>query len=84
MVRAHDLKQYTFDDVEWGPVLNEIAWAIRSTHHTTTKASPGQLIFGRDILFSIHFVADWDKISQNKQLIINKSNQVENKTPFRT
>ena len=26
MVRTHDLKQYTFDDVDpWGPVLNEIA-----------------------------------------------------------
>ena len=81
MVRTQDLNHYTFDDVErWGLVLNEISWAIRSTHYTTTKASPIKLVFGRDMLFSIPFVADQDKIAQNKQIIINKSNQAENKT----
>ena len=42
MVQTHSLKNYMFDEVDsWGPVLNEIAWAIHSAHHTTTKALPG-------------------------------------------
>ena len=62
-----------------GPVLKEIAWAIRSTRYTTRKISPGQLVFGRDMLYSMHFFANWDKIAEDKQLIINKSNELENK-----
>ena len=42
--------------------IADTSWAIRSTHHTVLKASPGSAIFGRDILFDIPFVADWNKI----------------------
>jgi hypothetical protein len=42
--------------------LDNVAWAILSTHHTVLKASPGAAIFGRDMLFDILFVADWLKI----------------------
>jgi hypothetical protein len=31
----------------WGPFLSSAAYAIRSTFHTTLKATPGQLVFGR-------------------------------------
>jgi hypothetical protein len=40
----------------------DAAWAIHSTHHTVLKASPGEAIFGRDMLFDISFIADWKKI----------------------
>ena len=81
MVRTYNIKQYSFDNVDpLGPVLNETSWAIHSIHHTTTKVSPGQICFGRDMLFSMPFIADWDKIAENKKIIINKSKQAENKT----
>jgi hypothetical protein len=38
--------------------LSDAAWAIRSTHHTVLKASPGAAIFGQDMLFDILFIAD--------------------------
>jgi hypothetical protein len=38
--------------------LSDAAWAIRSTHHTVLKASPGAAIFGQDMLFNIPFIAD--------------------------
>ncbi len=41
--------------------LSDAAWAIRSTYHTVLKASPGAAIFGRDMLFDIPFLADWNK-----------------------
>ncbi len=37
--------------------LSDAAWAIRSTHHTVLKASPGAAIFGQDMLFDILFIA---------------------------
>ncbi len=58
--------------------LDSTAWAIRSTYHTVLKASPGAAIFGRDMLFDIWFVADWCKIGDWRQLLINHGNQQEN------
>ena len=79
MLRVHDLQNYAFDKIDpWGPILQNIAYAIRSTYHTTTEATPGQLVFGRDMLFDIPFTADWTKIEQKRQKIINKSNITEN------
>jgi hypothetical protein len=39
--------------------LSSAAYAIRSTFHTTLKATPGQLVFGRDMVLPINFIADW-------------------------
>ena len=41
-------------------LLTNIAWAVRSTYHTVLKATPGAAIFGRDILFDIPYIADWN------------------------
>ena len=42
--------------------LTNAAWAVRSTYHTVLKASPSAAIFGRDMLFDIPFIADWNKV----------------------
>ncbi len=47
--------------------LTNAAWAIRSTYHTVLKASPGAAIFGRDMLFGILYIADWNKIGDYRQ-----------------
>jgi hypothetical protein len=47
--------------------LSDAAWAVRSTYHTVLKASPGAAIFGRDMLFDIPFIADWQKIGEYRQ-----------------
>ena len=62
----------------WGHFLNAAAWAIRSTVHTTLDATPGQLVFGRDMLLPIQIKADWAQIRQRKQDIINVNNPKEN------
>jgi hypothetical protein len=44
MLRVHNLKNYSFDEIDpWGPILQNITYAIRSAHHKATTASPGQL-----------------------------------------
>lgn len=61
------------------PFLTATAYAIRSTYHTTLQATPGQLIFGRDMILPTQFKANWAQIALRKQEVINKSNSKENK-----
>jgi hypothetical protein len=42
--------------------LSDAAWAVCSTYHTVLKASPGAALFGRNMLFDIPFIADWQKM----------------------
>jgi hypothetical protein len=65
----------TPDDVN--DFLDNVAWAICSTYHTVLKASPGAAIFGRDMLFDIPFVADWQKNGEYRQSLTDCSNQRE-------
>jgi hypothetical protein len=58
--------------------LSDAAWAVRSTYHTVLKASPGAAIFGRDMLFDIPFIADWQKIGEFRQRLTDRSNAREN------
>jgi hypothetical protein len=59
----------TPDDVD--VFLDKAAWAICSTYHTVLKASPGAAIFGRNMLFNIPFIADWNKIGDYRQCQTN-------------
>jgi hypothetical protein len=59
--------------------LSDTAWAIRSTYHTVLKASPGEAIFGQDMLFDIPFIADWQKIGEHRQQLTDLNNANENK-----
>jgi hypothetical protein len=52
---------------QWGPFFSSDAYAIRSTFHTTLKGTPGQLLFGRDMILSINVVAEWGAIEQQCQ-----------------
>ena len=60
--------------------LTNAAWAIRSTYHTVLKASPGAAIFGRNMLFNIPFLADWNKIGEYRQHQTDLNTKRENKT----
>jgi hypothetical protein len=65
------------DDVD--VFLDNAAWAICSTYHTVLIASPGAAIFGRDMLFDIPFVADWNKIGEHRQSLTDQNNVHEKK-----
>ena len=58
--------------------LNATAFAVQSTFHTTLQQTPGQLVFGRDMIFNIKHTANWEYIGQRKQNLINKNNKREN------
>jgi hypothetical protein len=79
MLRAFELEEREFDpDDPWNEFLQSCAFGIRSTFHTTLQASPGQLVFGRDMIHDIRFHANWGRIKNNKQRTIANSNKSEN------
>jgi hypothetical protein len=57
--------------------LLDATWAIRSTHHTVLKVSPGAAIFGRDMLFDIPF--NWKKIGEHRQRLTDLNTARDNK-----
>ena len=79
MLRTMDLDNHEFDtDNPWGNILAEIAWAVRSLFHTTLNATPGQLVFSRDMLFDMRFHPDWEDIRKRKRAQVLKDNDREN------
>ena len=53
------LDNKVFDYIDpWGETLASIAWAIRYSYHLTIIATPGQAVFGRDMLFNLASVVE--------------------------
>jgi hypothetical protein len=71
-------KPYYDPDDPWGGILAAVAFALRSTYHMTLQATPGQLIFGRDMVLNVQHLTDRTAIKAHKQQIIRKNNRIEN------
>ena len=58
-LRSKYLDNYNLvQDDPWSHILANVAWAIRSTIHITLEATPGQLVYGRDVIFQDIFRAN--------------------------
>ena len=84
MLRTFEL-QDSDDPDPWAGILSAIMFGVRATVHTTTQATPSQLIFGRDAILNTKFIADWKLIQERKQQRIDRNNKAENKArkPYR-
>jgi transposase InsO family protein len=82
MIRTRDIRDKNDLDPDflWQGVLSAVRGAVRSLVHTTTRATPTQLVFGRDALLNISFKADWQYIKERKQHRILQNNKRENAT----
>jgi len=81
MIRTYELEDNYVQDQKdpWSDILSAVAYAVRSTAHTVMGASPGQMVFGRDMLLPIRFETDWALIRQRRLRQIEKDNKRENK-----
>jgi hypothetical protein len=52
----------------WVPFLASGAYTIRSTFHTTLEATPGQLVFGIDMVLPIKFMEDWGQLNNSAKM----------------
>jgi hypothetical protein len=61
MLRAFELEERELDlDEPWRDFLQACAFGVRSTFHTTLQASPGQKVFGRNMIHNVRSQANWD------------------------
>ena len=67
MLVTKDLDNKVFDCIDpWGETFTNIAWVIRASYHRSIDATPGQYFFGRDMIFNLTSVVDWQVIIYNK------------------
>ena len=71
---SDDLSPETVDDF----IVNA-AWAIRSTHHTVLRSTPGAAVFGRDMLFDVPYLADWTEIGRRRQKLVDRDTERKNR-----
>jgi hypothetical protein len=86
LIRSFQLqdKPYYDPDDPWGGILAAVAFALRSTYHMTLQVTPGQLVFGRDMVLNVQHLTDWTVIKAHKQQIICKNNQIKSQNDFLT
>ena len=81
MLRTYELEESTLDANDpFSAIMASIGFAIRNTFHTTLRASPSQLVFGRDTFLPIKFNADWAYIQRLRQTEMERNNKKENKS----
>ena len=76
MLRTFELQRstpYLLDGV-----LSNVAFAIRSTFHTSLNTTPASLVYGRDMFFPTQYVANWPQIRMRRQEQIDKATNREN------
>ena len=79
IIRTFELQEnYLDEENPWKGILSAAAFAVRSTYHTTLQKTPGQLVFGRDMIFNVKHTANWEYIKARKQTLISKNNKLEN------
>ena len=66
-IRSMQLHLRPFDDTTIDSVIQAVAFAPRSTHHTPIQSSPGQLVFGRDMIINATYIANWREIRQRQK-----------------
>ena len=59
MIRSLEIHNRELDEEDpWPGILAAVMYGVRATYHTTTQATPMQLVFRRDALLNIQFEAD--------------------------
>lgn len=77
VIRCHD-------NVDWKKALPFAAFAVRVSYHSILNASPGQLIFGQDIITRKLYEANWSYMSKRRFDAILADNDRETTSAFRT
>ena len=79
MLVTKDLDNKVFDCIDpWGETLESIAWLIRACYHQNIQTTPGQDVFGIDMILNLMSVLNWRFITSGKQQQLDIDNVQEN------
>ena len=80
MLRTMMLEEIVLDPEDpWSGILSKLTWAIRSTTHSSLNATPGQIAFGRDMLYDLAFTVNWNDLKGKKLQRRRANNEQENR-----
>lgn len=71
-------ENYMDTDDPWAGLLTAATFTICSTIHTTLKVTPGQLVFGCNLILNIKHEANWNAIKEREEKLIHCINKREN------
>ena len=77
MIQTNSLRRDDWD-LEIESALQTLVWEIRTAIRTGTQYSPGQLTFGRDMIFNFPIASNWGRIHATRKITIQKYNKCEN------
>ena len=67
MFVTKDIDNKLFDYIyPWGETLASISWEIRASYHRIIWSTPGQDVFGRDMISNLKSFVDWRVITPGK------------------
>ena len=79
MLNIKYMSNVTFDTVSpWSKILTSIAYAVQWSYNITIQATPGKLVFGRDMLLDIDCQPNYKEVWIRKQTSISYNNKREN------
>ena len=79
MLKTKYLTNITFVAVSlWSEIITSIAYSVRCSYHGTLQATPGKLVFGRDVCLDINFQPNYKEMWIRKKKLINYNNNREN------
>jgi transposase InsO family protein len=68
----------------WKGILGAVGFGMRTTVHTTMRATPMQLVFNRDAIHNVRFEANWRRdASASFATTTNEKTQSARRTPTR-
>jgi hypothetical protein len=79
-IRTMELHERQLDDTTINAVLQSVAYGLRSTYHSSLGASPGQIIFGRNMIINAVYLANWKDLQSRRKIQIRHNNIRENKS----
>lgn len=78
MIRCQLAKLHKEEDIV-SEITSAAAFAMRATVHGTTRFTPAQLVFSKDMILRTHMEANMELVRQRREAAIFKANQRENK-----
>ena len=67
-----------YDGIDWKKTIQYAAFAVRASYHIIFNASPGQLLFGQDMITRQLYNANWSYLSNRRFDAILADNDREN------
>ena len=77
-LKTMNLPARPFDEDSIHAILQNVAFGFRATYHSILRSSPGQLVFGRDMIVNATYVANWKSIKDRREKNMIQNNSREN------